>query len=72
VCYEQGSGVTKDEKKAVEWYEKAAAQNDADAQQALGTWLVREESGVRSRRTECAVQHVAVVSRFCFLESCRD
>ncbi len=35
-CYRQGTGVTKDEKKAVEWYEKAAAQNDASAQSNLG------------------------------------
>ncbi len=37
VCYEQGFGVPKDEKKGVEWYEKAAAQNHAEAQYNLGS-----------------------------------
>ncbi len=36
VCYDNGQGVAKDEKKAVEWYAKAAEQNDAKAQFNLG------------------------------------
>ena len=34
-CYENGWGVTKDVNTAREWYTKAAAQGDADAQSAL-------------------------------------
>jgi TPR repeat protein len=36
ICYKSGQGVTKDEKKAVYWYTKAAEQGDADAQCNLG------------------------------------
>ncbi|MBR4388959.1 MAG: SEL1-like repeat protein, partial [Prevotella sp.] len=32
LCYENGTGVAKDEAKAVEWYRKAAEQGDARAQ----------------------------------------
>ena len=32
VCYENGTGVERDEQKAVEWYKKAAEQGDARAQ----------------------------------------
>ncbi len=35
-CYEHGSGVAKDEKKAVECFQLSAAQGDADAQCNLG------------------------------------
>jgi TPR repeat protein len=37
VCYQQGSGVAKDEIKGVEWFAKAAAQNHAGAQYNLGS-----------------------------------
>ena len=33
--YAEGKGVTKDTVKAVEWYQKAAAQGDKDALQRL-------------------------------------
>ncbi len=36
-CYANGQGVAKDEKKAVEYYQLAAAQNHAEAQFNLGT-----------------------------------
>ncbi len=36
-CFANGLGVAKDEKKAVEYYQLAAAQNHADAQCNLGT-----------------------------------
>jgi len=32
VCYENGTGVEKDEQEAVEWYKKAAEQGYASAQ----------------------------------------
>ncbi|KXB91036.1 tetratricopeptide repeat protein [Megasphaera hutchinsoni] len=35
-CYQYGQGVAQDDKKAIEWYQKAAAQGDADAQTHLG------------------------------------
>src|SRR6185312_363888 len=35
-CYRLGTGVEKDEQKAVEWYQKAAEQGDAQAQYNLG------------------------------------
>ena len=34
-CYENGYGVEKDITKAVEWYRKAAAQGDKDAEERL-------------------------------------
>jgi TPR repeat protein len=36
VCYDYGQGVAKDERKAVEYYQLAAAQNHATAQHNLG------------------------------------
>ena len=36
VCYQYGTGVEKDEQKAVEWYKKAAEQRYANAQYSLG------------------------------------
>ncbi len=36
ICYQTGNGIEKNEKKAVEWYEKAANQGNADAQTCLG------------------------------------
>lgn len=36
VCYEFGIGVAKDTKKAIEWYSKAASQNNAVAMKNLG------------------------------------
>ncbi len=36
VCYRYGTGVAEDDKQAWEWYQKAAAQSDVDAQRALG------------------------------------
>ena len=40
VCYEDGTGVVKDEVEAVKYYKMAADQGDADAQKALGeTWM---------------------------------
>ena len=35
ICYEEGNGVTKDLNQAREWYTKAAAQGDAEAQAEL-------------------------------------
>jgi hypothetical protein len=35
LCYELGRGIDKDEALAMEWYQKSAAQNDANAQKAL-------------------------------------
>src|SRR5437660_956777 len=35
-CYDNGTGVEKDEQKAVEWYQKAAEQGYANAQYNLG------------------------------------
>jgi hypothetical protein len=37
-CYANGQGVAKDEKKAVEYYQLAAAQKEVDALFALGTF----------------------------------
>ena len=36
VCYANGTGVEKDEQKAVEWYQKAAGQGHAKSQSNLG------------------------------------
>lgn len=36
-CYQNGKGVTKNEKTAVEWYKKSAQQGNAEAQFNLGT-----------------------------------
>ncbi len=36
LCYRYGRGIAKDDKQAVEWYWKAAAQNNDNAQRALG------------------------------------
>jgi len=36
-CYQNGIGVTKDEKKAFEWYFKAANEGDLHAQHDLGS-----------------------------------
>ena len=35
LCYDKGSGVTKDYSEAVKWYKKAAEQGDVDAQREL-------------------------------------
>ena len=40
VCYQNGTGLVKDEVEAVKYYKMAADQGDADAQKALGeTWI---------------------------------
>ena len=44
-CYENGVGVVMDKAKAVEWYTKAAEQEDADAQSKLG-WCYYNGDGV--------------------------
>ncbi len=41
MCYAKGEGVTKDESKAVHWYEAAAAQGYVDAQFSLGMCFFR-------------------------------
>jgi hypothetical protein len=42
MLYHNGLGVTQDDAKAREWYEKAAAQGDADAKMALEELSIRE------------------------------
>ena len=42
VCYEDGTGVAKDEVEAVKYYKMAADQGDADAQYILGETWIRE------------------------------
>ena len=49
VCYSNGTGVEKDEQKAVELYQKAAEQGDANAQYNLG-WCY--ESGTAVEKDE--------------------
>ena len=43
VSYKDGTGVTKDVNKAKEWLTKAAAQNNADAREALDELKESEE-----------------------------
>jgi len=45
VCYDNGIGVEKDEQKAVEWYQKAAEQGHAKAQNSLG-WCYANGTGI--------------------------
>jgi len=45
LAYHQGEGVPKDAAKAVEWYQKSAAQGNADAQNNLG-WAYAHGEGV--------------------------
>ena len=40
MCYQNGTGVVKDEVEAVKYYKMAADQGDADAQKGLGeAWM---------------------------------
>lgn len=50
INYENGTGVEKDECKAIEWYEKAADLNDAIAMRCLG---VNYENGTGVEKDEC-------------------
>ena len=51
--YESGTGVEKDEAKAVQWYRKAADQGNADAQDHLG-WMYVSGTGVTQDEAEAA------------------
>ncbi len=50
LCYKRGSGVIKDEARAVHWFAAAAAQSHAQAQRNLGTSLLEP---VCDARTQC-------------------
>lgn len=53
ICYLNGTGVGKDEKKAWEWFGKSASAGNAEAQYDLGC-LYRDGQGVRQNFTESA------------------
>ncbi|MCL2697018.1 MAG: sel1 repeat family protein [Oscillospiraceae bacterium] len=44
--YDLGEGIEQDSKKALEWYEKAADQNHANAQGAIGSMYLHGREGV--------------------------
>ena len=49
-CYKDGEGVTKDLNKAKEWYIKAAAHGDEDAQEKLDELKFQQEKKERKKR----------------------
>lgn len=53
VCYQTGTGVAKDLRKAWEWYGKAAAEGNVEAQYAIGT-LYRDGIGTSVNYKESA------------------
>lgn len=53
VCYQTGTGVSKDLRKAWEWYGKSAAAGDVEAQYAIGT-LYRDGIGIKKNDKEAA------------------
>ena len=53
VCYQTGAGVEKDLRKAWEWYGKAAAEGNTEAQYDIGT-LYRDAIGTAQNYREAA------------------
>jgi len=51
MMYQQGRGISKSDSKATEWYKKAAAQGDANAQMNLG-YMYQYGQGVERNQTE--------------------
>lgn len=53
ICYQTGTGVAKDMRKAWEWYGKSAAAGDVEAQYVIGT-LYRDGTGTKKNDKEAA------------------
>jgi hypothetical protein len=53
IMYAEGQGVPKDERKAVEWYQKAAEQGVAQAQAILGVMYLDGNGVIKDRRKGC-------------------
>ena len=65
-CYENGTGVEKDEQKAVEWYQKAAEQGNATAQYNLGYCCqngigVEKDAGKTAELYHQAAEHCCTI-----------
>lgn len=52
MMYASGSGVNSDSAAAIEWYRKAAENNDAAAQYNLGTWYQKGQGGLQQDDAE--------------------
>jgi len=60
VCYKDGDGVTIDINKAKEWYAKAAAQRNENAQTQLDRLNTAPAAESMNKRTQNAASHSTV------------